>query len=88
MNDNVFNLVPGTKGEDDSKLPVNRYYITNIDGQEYPAEGFLIFTSQHVAVMRDFGDGAIPVLVMPLSQLKVTELVEDDNEDDDEEVPF
>lgn len=84
-NDNVFSLVPGGAAKEDG-LPSNRYVLEDIDGHEYGAEGFLIFTAQHIAVMRDIGKGAIPVLVMPLTQLKVAEIYEDDEAE--AELPF
>lgn len=62
-------------------VPTNTYAIEDVDGNEYLYEGFLIFTVQHVAVMRNEGDGAIPVFVMPLHRLKIAEIVEDGDED-------
>lgn len=83
-NDNVFSIVPGGAAKEDG-LPTNQYILEDITGKEYASEGFLIFTAQHVAVMRDIGKGAIPVLVMPLTQLRVAEIYEDDAE---AELPF
>jgi hypothetical protein len=82
-NKNVFQILAGGKTEDvtlavEPGTPVNEYVIIDKDGQEHFAEGFLIFTSQHVAIMRDAPDGALPVLVMPLSDVKRAELVEDE----------
>lgn len=81
MDDNVLSFVKGGKPEADAGLPDNRYIIEDIEGEEYAVEGFLIFTSQHVAVMRDEGTGAIPVLVLPLNRLKVAELYDEDEDD-------
>jgi hypothetical protein len=75
--DNIVNLVPPT---DTDKLLNSTYIITTLD-DEYTSEGFAIFTSQHVAIMRDTGNGPIPVLLVPLAQLKALELVEDTEED-------
>lgn len=77
--DNVFNLVP--KGPEEEKLPQNDYCLTNLQDEDYFAHGFLIFTTHHVAVMRDDGKGAIPVLIMPLSNFRVAEIVEESEED-------
>lgn len=76
---NVFKVVTGGKDAND-KIKSNEYLVIDVDDREYPAYGFLIFTSQHVAVMQDDGDGAIPALVIPLSRLKSAELIEDDDE--------
>lgn len=75
-----FGSVNGGKGGSDaeSSIPINDYVLTDVDNQELYATGFLVFTSQHVAVMRDYGKGAIPVLVVPLDRTKYAELVEDD----------
>lgn len=71
--DTVFKLFKGGKEQDNqpNAVPVNTYEITLDDGTTHVATGFLIFTAQHVAVMRDEGDGAIPVLVMPLHRLQM-----------------
>lgn len=81
-NDNVipFGQVKGGKSDDENVLPVNEYSLITMENEEYQATGFLIFTPQHVAVMRDDGKGAIPILVMPLISLRVAELIEDDDE--------
>jgi hypothetical protein len=90
MNDNVmpFGAIQGGKQDTEQKLPQNNYVLEDVNGDAYPATGFLIFTTQHVAVMKDTKDGAIPVLVMPLTLLKVAELVEEYVGDDEEELPF
>lgn len=80
--ENVFKMFEGGKGDTTQPaptdtIPTNSYEITDIDGDMYGAEGFLIFTAQHVAIMRDEGAGAIPVLVMSLNRLKVAELTEE-----------
>lgn len=84
MNDNItqFGVVNGGKTEEtEDSIPTLPYILEDIDGNQFPAEGFLIFTSQHVAIMRDTGKGAVPVMVVPLNRLKVAELFEDDEED-------
>jgi hypothetical protein len=73
-NDNIFTIQGGKKDEDDDTLPLNEYTIIDIDGDHWPAEGFLVFTSQHVAVMRDTGKGAIPAMCIPLDRVKVAGL--------------
>lgn len=84
---NVFRILDGGKERsvtaitpDEDVIPQNPYVITDIDNDEYVAEGFLLFTSQHMAVMRDNGKGALPVLVIPLGRVKSAELVEDDDD--------
>jgi len=87
---NVFSMIAGGKPEktedEDNGLPTNSYVIEDIVGNEHYADGFLVFTSQHIAVMQDRGKGAIPVLVLPLDQVRVAEIVNDEVED--EEAPF
>ncbi len=84
-----FGSIPGGKTDTDTKsteeIPENRYLITTDNGEEYESTGFLLFTSQHVAVMRDTGAGALPVLVIPLARVMAAELLEDE---DVEELPF
>lgn len=85
--DNTFRLITGGKTEETPSvqpttniLPQNAYSIIDIDGNEHFAEGFLVFTSQHIAIMRDTGGGnGLPVLVMPLDQVRIAELLEDDD---------
>lgn len=79
-NDNVFRLgtVKGGKDNDEPNIPVNAYVVTDIDDNEFFGTGFMIFTSQHVAIMRDDGNGAIPVLVVPIARVKAAEIFEDE----------
>lgn len=88
-NGNIFKILQGGKSPtstdpDISGIPQNAYVITDINNCEHFAEGFLLFTSQHIAIMRDTGAGALPVLVMPLDKVFSAELLEDDSE----ELPF
>lgn len=81
--DNIFRMLPGGKADNDAvaesdNIPQHSYVIVNHDGEEFSADGFLLFTSQHVAIMRDNGTGALPVLVVPLSEVKFAEIVEDE----------
>lgn len=81
--ENVFRLVTGGKPEEGpqpgvASIPQNTYAIIDREGNDYYAEGFALFTSQHIAIMRDTGGGAIPILIMPLDQVRIVELVEDD----------
>lgn len=82
---NIFRIVPGGATEDpsDDNLPVNSYVITTATGREYFGEGFLVFTSQHVAVMKETPKGAIPALVIPLTNVESAELIEDEELDED-----
>lgn len=68
----------GPQESDTDGIPTNEYVIEDINGNLHYAEGFLLFTSHHVAVMRDIGAGALPILVMPLDKVFAAELVEDD----------
>ncbi len=82
-NDNIFSIHNGgKKASGENTLPVNDYCLIDMTGEEFFGTGFLIFTSHHVAIMRDNGDGAVPVTMMPLANLKVAEIVEE------EEAPF
>lgn len=74
MSDNIISLVDKIK-EDSVKLP---YVIIDVDGREFYGEGFLIFTSQHVAIMEPRGDQAVPAIVVPLARVVVAELDDDD----------
>lgn len=79
-NDNVFTL---HQGEKKSELPSYPYVVEDIDGLVFSEEGFLVFTSQHVAVMRDTGEtGAIPVLVVPLNRVRYAAIDEEVDEED------
>lgn len=91
-NGNVFRFGTVTGGKTDTPsvedgIPINDYIIHCTDGDDYYARGFLIFTPHHLAIMRDEGKGAIPVLVLPISKVHAAELYEDNGEED-EEVPF
>lgn len=87
---NVFRLGSVKGGKDGSEaeaIPETEYVIVTKDNTEYFATGFLLFTSQHIAVMRDTGAGALPILVVPLTEVKMAEIVEID-EDEEDEIPF
>lgn len=79
--DNVIHIVRNdneAKGAAETTIPMNKYKITDINSEQKTAVGFLVFTSQHVAIMKDTGDGAIPVLVYPLERVAFAEAVDDD----------
>lgn len=93
---NVFKMISGGKDitpkvaaeptvAPEETIPMNPYEIITINDERLYAEGFLLFTSQHIAVMRDNGSGALPVLVVPLNMVKYAELCE---VDDESELPF
>lgn len=77
--DNIikFGSVQGGKTDEDA-IPFNQYVIVDINGDEYYHEGFLLFTSQHVAIMQDRDGSTVPVFMMPLTYLKVCEIVDDE----------
>ena len=95
---NVFKLIDGGRegpmppptapAQDD--IPQNAYLIVDRRGEEHYAEGFLLFTSQHIAVMKDIGNGqgAIPILVLPLDQVNFAELLEEVADEATVELPF
>lgn len=87
--DNIFTMVPGSKlpggPKEEDTLPVYDYIIVDFDGNEFPGAGFLIFTSAHVAIMKDNGSGAIPIVVVPLDRVKVAALA---SNLDQAELPF
>ncbi len=81
--DNVFKFgsVKGGKDVDDG-IPTNDYVVVDVDNNEWQAHGFLIFTPHHLAIMRDDGKGAIPVLVMPIGRVKAAGLDEEISDED------
>lgn len=82
--DNVFQFgaVPGGKGDDEDKsIPINDYVVIDVDGNEFYATGFMIFTPHHCAIMRDSGKGAIPLLVVPLNRVAAAEVYEETDEE-------
>lgn len=79
MNDNEdggniikFDQVQGDKvaKEESEKLPTGPYVIHDIDDMEWFANGFCIFTTSHIAIMKETPHGATPVLVVPLHRVK------------------
>lgn len=78
------NQAPPAEPEE-KHIPEHTYAILDVDGEEWLNHGFLIFTSHHVAIMRETEDGAIPVFIIPLGRVKVAEMVA---EDELEELPF
>jgi hypothetical protein len=86
MNDNVLQFgAPKSKGtvaeETGDKFPENNYVIEDIDGKEFFARGFMVFTPHHCAIMADFGMGAVPLLVVPLVRVKVAEMATDEEDE-------
>lgn len=74
---NVFRIVSNKDTQPETnELPVNTYRLIDINGYSEDWVGFLVFTSQHVAVMREQGSGAIPLAVMPLNMLHRAVIVE------------
>lgn len=88
-NDNIitFGQVKGGKTEAEAeKLPTALYTIVDIDDQEWDATGFCIFTTSHIAIMKETPQGATPVLVVPLHRVKAVFI--DDDEVGETELPF
>lgn len=79
---NVFSILDGGKSNEElpvvsDGIPQNTYVIIDSEWNEHFASGFLLFTSQHVAVMKDTEQGALPVFLMPLAFVHHVELIED-----------
>lgn len=87
--DNVFQFGALDGGKDAKKeIPQDDYIVKDVWGQTYFAHGFMIFTSEHVAIMKETDAGAIPVLLMPLTQVNIIfiddeELVAEVEEDEE-----
>ena len=75
---NIFRLINSNEPIVDDAPLINTYEITDVDDVTHVAEGFLLFTSQHVAVMQETSKGALPLLVIPLNRVKFAEMVDDD----------
>lgn len=73
---NVIHIVASNEDKTPA-VPQYEYRVNYMDGNTSKAAGFLIFTTQHVAIMRDEGEGAVPVLVVPTSMVRSVEIVED-----------
>lgn len=73
-----FGAIKGGKTAEEEGIPENNYVVTDLDGEEFYASGFLIFTPHHCAIMQDFGKGAVPVLVLPLLRVAAAEMVPDE----------
>lgn len=82
-NDVPTGLTPSTEPE----IPQNAYVIVDFDDNQHFANGFLLFTSQHVAVMEEREGGPVPSLVLPLSNVKFAQLY-NAAEDVEVELPF
>ncbi len=84
-----FGAINGGKEEEKSSFPHSDYVIVDLDDHEFDINGFLIFTPHHLAIMRNTEDGgATPVLVMPLSRVKIAALASVIDGDGEEELPF
>lgn len=75
MDDNIikFGDIQGGKQANEDEFPKNYYVIIDIDDQEYYAEGYLLFTSQHVCIMKTTNKGPVAALMLPLHRVKVSE---------------
>lgn len=57
------------------------YVIRTRDGEEYFERGFCIFTSAHVAIMKELGpQTAMPLVIVPLDNLQVCFHVPEDDQ--------
>lgn len=79
--DNIlpFGQVKGGKADEDD-IPVNDYVVCDINGREFYHSGFLLFTSQHVAIMQDRGGHTVPAFMIPLSMVAFTEVMDDEDD--------
>lgn len=84
---NVFQIgaIRGGKTEEvaseEVTFPINDYTVVDVDGSDWYATGFLVFTPHHVAVMKKTGQGAVPGLVIPINRVKAAFIDEDVSED-------
>ena len=76
MNDNIISFQGGKK--DEKTLPSAKYCITTMQNEEVYGEGFLVFTTHHVAIMRDTGEGAVPTIIVPLVNVNFAEIIDDE----------
>ena len=85
MNDNVLQFgAPNNKtgsSETGDKFPEYNSVVVDFEGVEFYGRGFLIFTPHHCAILTDFGNGAVPVLVVPLIRVKVAEMAADEEDE-------
>ncbi len=87
MTDNVFSIVDGAKGKEDS-LPQFPFVIETLDGGIHEVYGFPVFAPQYIMIMREFPGGqTVPVFMLPLTEVKSFELDEIDNEDEQDDLP-
>jgi len=78
----IFSIVPKEpKVETVNDKSDNEYVIEDIDGNTYWGEGYLIFTSHHVAIMRGDDEGTVPVMVVPLARVKVASMIDEYDSD-------
>lgn len=82
-----FGAVQGGKADQEDDIPQHNYMIETITGNQVGAKGFLVFTPQHIAIMRNLPEGALPVLVVPLDKVAYTKIVEI-MDADNPELPF
>jgi len=75
---NIFRLINSNERASEETPLINTYEITDIDDVIHVADGFLLFTSQHVAVMQETPRGALPIFVIPLTRVKFVEMVEEE----------
>lgn len=78
-NDNIvqFGSIKGGKDEDnEAGVPMHHYQIKDFDDEIHEAYGFIIFTPQHVAVMRDTPEGALPLMIFPLEHVKYAKKID------------
>lgn len=75
-----FGTIQGGKANEpkEKEFPTNPYVIVDIDDHEWEFDGYLIFTSQHIAIMEE-GDenGPVTAFMMPIGRLKFVSLIED-----------
>jgi len=87
--DNIFHLgtINGGKGkEEEAKFPSNHYVITDIEDVEWFAEGFLIFTPHHVAIMKTTELGAVPDIVIPIGRVKAAQMCDELEEEESDDI--
>jgi hypothetical protein len=74
--DNVIPFGSVKGGKDEDTVPEHDYEIIDQDGGVHKAKGFMIFTPHHIAIMRALDEGALPVVVLPLTFVKFAKIDE------------
>lgn len=72
-----FGQIKGDKPQEE-RLPTADYTVEDIDHNLFHEHGFCIFTTSHIAIMKETPQGATPVLIVPLHRTLAAYIDEDD----------